>query len=1079
MPENAGPKAHGGAGNRAKGTYQDRDKPSQIRFSNISAGKGIHPTIISESFQKALEKGIEVLTNMAQPVELSDRETLLNSATTSLNSKVVCQYSSLLSPMSVDAVMKVIDPSTASSVDLRDIKIVKKLGGTIDDCELVEGLVLTQKVANTGVTRVEKAKIGLIQFCLSAPKTDMDNQIVVSDYAQMDRVLREERAYILNLVKQIKKAGCNVLLIQKSILRDALSDLALHFLNKMKIMVVKDIEREDIEFICKTIGTKPVAHIDQFTPDMLGSAELAEEVNLNGSGKLIKVTGCTNPGKTVTIVVRGSNKLVLEEAERSIHDALCVIRCLVKKRALIAGGGAPEIELALRLNEYARTLRGMDSYCVRAYGDALEVIPSTLAENAGLNPISTVTELRNRHAQGEKTAGINVRKGGISNILEELVVQPLLVSVSALTLATETVRSILKIDDVGELGAAREQPLTTSTDCSTQTDFSKLGTSNQEYYLKLEELKNAHLETMAKLESMYRNKLYLKGAQLLERNSADSATSNVCCRPTWEKHSHQPLNLHKSFSDSSISDPLGSGTSGGSDRELASEESCSKTGSSLSAKERIAKMWDGFSVEDYVPCRKHSPPSTLAARTARKQKAWSPKVTVPKPFQMTIREAKRREQNVKSKSQIEMENNLLKKQLEEEAECQKKFRANPVPATVFLPLYHEIVQRNEERRKSVKERSKLRLLASQKPFKFIEREKQRDELRKMQLRDLSAPEKKTKPFKAKPVPRCVYSPSVRDKLQEEELYREIRIRMRAEELLRNASLPSSRLASKDTSKKKHKSVELNETERKPKIQPSVPDFDRLHQKFQKRLRQKQQVKHLTVCEPFHLRTPYIRSNKGKVLRDIQEDEERLKETRWPYTSPRRRPKNRRSHSPLSGSGEPKSPKVTQSSQRRLQALRFIKDKVKEVEFFEEAASISPQSEQSFEEEKRKGIRSPSWDGESTEKEEETRASPHAQHPHCAGEAGSSPTSDQHHEEEEQKEEKEEEEAKAGLPLGHSLEEENGEEEDGSRPSSQSDQSHEHQEESQSDPEAEDAFQYEDEEYESDDSEEKPSDEEAD
>uniref|UniRef100_A0A8C5JY08 T-complex protein 1 subunit delta n=1 Tax=Jaculus jaculus TaxID=51337 RepID=A0A8C5JY08_JACJA len=361
--------------------------------------KGIHPTIISESFQKALEKGVEILTDMSRPVELSDRETLLNSATTSLNSKVVSQYSSLLSPISVNAVMKVIDPATASGVDLRDIKI-------------------------------------------------MDNQIVVSDYAQMDRVLREERAYILNLVKQIKKTGCNVLLIQKSILRDALSDLALHFLNKMKIMVIKDIEREDIEFICKTIGTKPVAHIDQFTADMLGSAESAEEVSLNGSGKMVKITGCASPGKTVTIVVRGSNKLVIEEAERSIHDALCVIRCLVKKRALIAGGGAPEIELALRLTEYSRTRSGMESYCVRAFADAMEVIPSTLAENAGLNPISTVTELRNRHAQGDKTAGINVRKGGISNILEEMVVQPLLVSVSALTLATETVRSILKIDDV-------------------------------------------------------------------------------------------------------------------------------------------------------------------------------------------------------------------------------------------------------------------------------------------------------------------------------------------------------------------------------------------------------------------------------------------------------------------------------------------------------------------------------------------------------------------------------------------------------------------------------------------------------
>ncbi|CAM4471540.1 hypothetical protein PO909_015759 [Leuciscus waleckii] len=409
--------------------------------------KGIHPTIISESFQKAVDKGVEILTSISQPVLLSDKETLLNSATTSLCSKVVSQYSSLLAPMSVDAVMKVIDPATATSVDLRNIHIVKKLGGTIDDCELVDGLVLTQRVS-TAVSRVEKAKIGLIQFCLSPPKTDMDNQIVVSDYAQMDRVLREERAYILNLIKQIKKAGCTVLLIQKSILRDALSDLALHFLNKMKIMVIKDIEREEIEFICKTIGTKPIAHIDQFTPEMLGTAELAEEVSLDGSGKLVKITGCVNPGKTVSIVVRGSNKLVIEEAERSIHDALCVIRCLVKKRYLIAGGGAPEIELALRLAEYSRSLAGMEAYCVRAYADALEVIPSTLAENAGLNPISTVTELRNRHAQGEKTAGINVRKGGISNILEELVVQPLLVSVSALTLATETVRSILKIDDL-------------------------------------------------------------------------------------------------------------------------------------------------------------------------------------------------------------------------------------------------------------------------------------------------------------------------------------------------------------------------------------------------------------------------------------------------------------------------------------------------------------------------------------------------------------------------------------------------------------------------------------------------------
>lgn len=410
--------------------------------------KGIHPTSISESFQNASEKSVQVLQEISTPLKLSDRDSLLKSASTSLNSKVVSQYSSLLSPLAVDAVMKVIDPATATNVDLRDIKIVKRLGGTIEDTELIDGLVFNQKGGGQGgPNKVEKAKIGLIQFCISPPKTDMDNSVIVSDYAQMDRVLREERQYILDIIKKIKKAGCNVLLIQKSVLRDAVSDLALHFLAKMKIMVVKDIEREDIEFICKSIGCRPVASLDHFLPDNLGSADLVEEVQ-TGSSKIVKITGIANPGKTVTVLIRGSNKLVLEEADRSIHDALCVIRCLVKKRALIAGGGAPETELSLQLNDYANTLTGMEQYCFRAFAEALEVIPITLAENAGLNPIATVTELRNRHAEGEKTAGINVRKGAITNILEENVVQPLLVSTSAIHLATETVKSIMKIDDI-------------------------------------------------------------------------------------------------------------------------------------------------------------------------------------------------------------------------------------------------------------------------------------------------------------------------------------------------------------------------------------------------------------------------------------------------------------------------------------------------------------------------------------------------------------------------------------------------------------------------------------------------------
>ncbi|XP_048698721.2 protein FAM161A isoform X2 [Caretta caretta] len=471
--------------------------------------------------------------------------------------------------------------------------------------------------------------------------------------------------------------------------------------------------------------------------------------------------------------------------------------------------------------------------------------------------------------------------------------------------------------------AERQQSPTVSGDCEDWIDFPKMCHSNQEYYLKLEELKNAHLETMAKLENMYRNKLHLKGVQPLDNKDA---APNLCYRSIWDKSSFQPLNLHKSFSEPDLNNLSYSSLCDGSDAELElEEENGSETRSLTFAKEQIEKMWDGFSVEDYVYHTKHSLPNSPTFKMmGKKQKEWSPKVTVPKPFQMTIREAKKKQQNVKSKSQIEMENNLLKKQLEEEAECQKKFRANPVPASVFLPLYHEIMERNEERRKFVKERSKDILLATQRPFQFIKREEQRKEIRKMQLKDLSLPEKKTKLFQAKPVPKSVYSPAINDKLKEEELYREIRIQMRAEELLHNSSLPNSRLARRTIYKqRKQKCNQQKELEHKPRIKSRVPDFETLHQKFQNRLLKQKHVKHITVCEPFNLRTPRIPSNKGKILQDIQADEEKLKETRWPYASPRCKPRMRCSSansSPL-GREESKSPRITESTKRRIQAIR--------------------------------------------------------------------------------------------------------------------------------------------------------------
>ena len=335
-------------------------------------------------------------------------------------------------------------------MDLKDIKIVKKLGGTIEDSELVEGLVFDKCKPSTaagGPTKIENAKIALIQFQIATPKTDIENSVIVKDYQAIDRVMREERKIIADMVKKVVASGANVLLIQKSILKDATNDLSLHFLAKKGIMVVQDIERDDVEFICKSVGCIPIAHIDHMSADKFGHADLCEQSRLADDTKIFKITGMKT-SKTISLLVRGSNPLVIDEAERSLHDALCVIRSLVKNRAQVTGGGSVETEISFRLTEEINSLQGLDPIIFRAFAEALEIIPFTLAENAGMSPINVVTELRKRHSNGEQFSGISVRKGKIINMKEEKVLQPALVTRSALTLSTEVVRMILKIDDV-------------------------------------------------------------------------------------------------------------------------------------------------------------------------------------------------------------------------------------------------------------------------------------------------------------------------------------------------------------------------------------------------------------------------------------------------------------------------------------------------------------------------------------------------------------------------------------------------------------------------------------------------------
>lgn len=414
--------------------------------------KNIAPTIIADGYSDALKESEEIIENIEKKIDLDDENALIQNCITSLASKVVASDSHILAPIAVKAVRNLVKAGALvnNEVDLRDIKVAKKLGGTIEDTEMINGLVFTHnKISKAagGPSSITNPKIGLIQFCISSPKTDMENSIVVKEYSEMDRVLKEERTYIVKMVKKIKETGCNVLLIQKSILRDAVNDLALHFLAKAKILVIRDIEREDVEFIAKTIQATPVAHIDSFTSDKLGKADLCEEINVDGS-RIVKITGVPNNSKTVSILVRGSNKLILDETERSLHDALCVVRSIVKRKAMVPGGAAVETEIAMKMMERSHDIPGFKSYCYRAFAEALEVIPYTLSENAGLNPINMVTELRNKHREGYSSYGINIKTGSVSDMFEEKVIQPSLVTLSALKLATEVVRMILKIDDI-------------------------------------------------------------------------------------------------------------------------------------------------------------------------------------------------------------------------------------------------------------------------------------------------------------------------------------------------------------------------------------------------------------------------------------------------------------------------------------------------------------------------------------------------------------------------------------------------------------------------------------------------------
>ncbi|XP_078086070.1 protein FAM161A-like [Mustelus asterias] len=439
------------------------------------------------------------------------------------------------------------------------------------------------------------------------------------------------------------------------------------------------------------------------------------------------------------------------------------------------------------------------------------------------------------------------------------------------------------------------------------------GMSNEDYYKKIKELKDAHVQTMAMLAKLYENKLCVGDVTASE----DPCESSVRCS------SDKQNDAHLSYMTTEVDNATYSSVS-----EISSEDQ-EKSGENIMScgRDRIQGMWDGFSVQEYISDEESQKPGSSSSpkmkSIKKEQKQWTPKITVPRPFLMTLREAEKKKHKIKSRSEIEIENHMLRKQLEEETECQKKFRANPVPAHTYIPLLEEIIERNEERRRFVKMRNKEILLAMQKPFGFLEREEKKKEIRKMQIKDLNVSVKKPSKFKAKPVPRYLYDQTISDRIKEEELYREIRMKVRAQEILHSASLPKSMLHNTFLEKKKATCCDPDkELKFKPQINTKVPDFKMLHRKSQGQLMRKKNLKLTTVCEPFQLLTPHICSKKEKILDDIMADENRLKETRWPYVSCRNRWK---SHDSInlspSESLDLEIVKVTESAKKRNEAVR--------------------------------------------------------------------------------------------------------------------------------------------------------------
>jgi thermosome len=417
--------------------------------------KNIHQTVIIDGYRKAADKALETLEKIAIPIDLKSTEYLKKAAATAMGSKIVAEYKDYLADLAVKAMLAVAEKQADGTyrADVDDVKVEKKTGESLKDTSLINGIVLDKEIVHSGMPkRLEKAKIALLDASMENEKPEMDAKITIESPEQIESFLKEEETMLKNMVEKVLATGANVIVCQKGI-----DDMAQHFLSRRGVIAIRRAKKSDMEKLARATGAKIISSIDALTASDLGYAALVEE-RRTGDDKMTYIEGCKNP-KSVTLLIRGGTQRMTAEAERSLHDALCVVKDLVEEPKIVAGGSAPEMEMASVLKKYAQTVKGREQLAIIVFAESLEIIATTLAENAGVDPIDILSELRTRHQKGETWAGIDVLAGKVEDMTKVNIYEPLAVKKQIIKSANEVATMILKIDDVIALQKMKSPPM--------------------------------------------------------------------------------------------------------------------------------------------------------------------------------------------------------------------------------------------------------------------------------------------------------------------------------------------------------------------------------------------------------------------------------------------------------------------------------------------------------------------------------------------------------------------------------------------------------------------------------------------